>query len=422
MKNVIILGATGSIGTQTLDIIRTNQDRFKVVGISANTNVDALNEIAREFNVPDENVVLGAQNAVALIKKIAVKYGTAATSGTSPSSATEPTEAAESTYGTEATEVTSSTASTAGTNPTSLLENYVVINGITGGVGITPSIAALDAGMLLGLANKESIVVGEDLLKFHQKFPNQIYPVDSEHSAIHQCLFAGKKSEISKLILTASGGPFFGKSRSELKDVTVEQALNHPNWSMGRVVTINSSTLVNKGLELIEASRLFDVPPEKIQVAVQRQSIVHSGVEFIDGSCIWQASNPDMHLPIALALNAGENSTKQNRLPGATAAMDWSRPFSLDFSPVDDLTFPAINLAIRAMKTPGATAVYNYANEVFVDAFCDKKIGYLDIVDNLQKVIELYERELPVKIEGDLLGAFDTVKHWAIRAANSLIS
>ncbi|MEE1296295.1 MAG: 1-deoxy-D-xylulose-5-phosphate reductoisomerase, partial [Bifidobacterium sp.] len=265
----------------------------------------------------------------------------------------------------------------------------VVLNGIIGSIGLAPSIAALQAGSQLALANKESVVAGGHLLFDAQVRPAQINPVDSEHSAIWQSLRSGTHDEVAKLIVTASGGPFRGKTRDELRDVTPAQALNHPTWHMGPVVTINSSTMMNKGLEVIEASRLFDVPPERIEVTVHPQSIVHSMVEFRDGATICQASPPDMRLPIALGLSA------PTRLGDVAAACDWRTAAQWTFEPLDDVTFPAVQLARRCLAASEKhTTVLNAANEQAVHAFLDGRIGYLDIVDTVAEVIDGMDAEL----------------------------
>ncbi len=249
VRRVVILGSTGSIGTQALDVIRANRERFSVVGLAAGTNADLLAEQATEFGVAD--TALGAEDAERLVRSV---------------------------------------------------DADVVLNGITGSVGLGPTLAALESGRTLALANKESLIVGGELVTRIAK-PGQIVPVDSEHSAIAQALRSGTAAEVARLVLTASGGPFRGRSRDSLRDVTPAEALAHPTWDMGLVVTTNSSTLVNKGLEVIEAHVLFDVPYERIEVTVHPQSVVHSMVEFVDGSTIAQASPPDMRLPISLGLD-----------------------------------------------------------------------------------------------------------------------
>ena len=264
------------------------------------------------------------------------------------------------------------------------IEADVVLNGITGAAGLEPTLAALAAGTTLALANKESLVIGGRLVT-DAAAPGQIVAVDSEHSAFAQALRCGRAEEVRRLILTASGGPFRGRRRAQLHDVTPEQAMAHPTWAMGRVITINSATLVNKGLELLEAGLLYDVDLDAIQVVVHPQSIVHSMVEFHDGSTIAQCSPPDMRLPIALGL------TWPERLADAAAACDWTAASSWTFEPLDDDAFPAVELARRAGKVGGtAPAVYNAANEVCVDAFCAGDLSFTGIVDVVTDVLNAH--------------------------------
>ncbi|QIM17111.1 1-deoxy-D-xylulose-5-phosphate reductoisomerase [Leucobacter insecticola] len=329
MKRVVILGSTGSIGEQALDVIRKNSSKFQVVGLVAGSNADRVQQQADEFNV--EHTGLGATDAETIVRDVPAD---------------------------------------------------VVLNGITGSIGLGPTIAALKAGRTLALANKESLIVGGDLVT-DLAGPGQIVPVDSEHSAIAQALRAGGRDEVRRLVLTASGGPFRGRSRESLRDVTPAEALNHPTWDMGRVVTTNSSTLINKGLEVIEAHLLFGVSYSDIDVVVHPQSIVHSMVEFVDGSTIAQASPPDMRLPIALGLNW------PHRVEGSAMPLDWSTATSWEFLPLDDTVFPAVQLAKavgRARKT--FPAVYNASNEEAVDAFHEQRIGFLDIVSIVEEVLE----------------------------------
>ena len=262
----------------------------------------------------------------------------------------------------------------------------VVLNAITGSAGLAPTLAALGAGRVLALANKESLVIGGSLVT-SAAAPDQIVAVDSEHSALAQCLRGGTAAEVDRLVLTASGGPFRGRSREEMATVTPEQALAHPTWDMGRVITTNSATLVNKGLELLEAALLYGVDLDRIDVVVHPQSVVHSMVQFVDGSTLAQCSPPDMKLPIALGL------TWPDRLPGAVAAVDWSRASSWTFEPLDEVAFPAVALARRAGRLGGtAPAVFNAANEECVDAFHEGRIGFLDILDVVRAVLDEHER------------------------------
>jgi 1-deoxy-D-xylulose-5-phosphate reductoisomerase len=327
-RDVVVLGSTGSIGTQALDIVRANPDRFRVVGLTA-----------------------GGANA-ALFERQVAEFAPAV-SGLGEQASVD-----------------------AAGHPCD-----VVLNGITGAVGLRPTLAALDAGNTLALANKESLIIGGPLVTDRAK-PGQIVPVDSEHSALAQCLRGGRASEVRRLVLTASGGPFRGRSRAELAGVTVEDALAHPTWDMGPVVTINSATLVNKGLEVIEAHLLFDVPFDRIEVVVHPTSEVHSMVEFHDGSTLAQASPPSMLIPIALALGWPD------RVPDAAPAVDWSRAHTWEFFPLDDDAFPAVGLARRAGARGGtAPAVYNAANEVCVQAFRDGRLAFVDIVDTVGLVL-----------------------------------
>jgi 1-deoxy-D-xylulose-5-phosphate reductoisomerase len=295
------------------------------------------------------------------------------------------------------------------------IECDVVVNGITGAVGLQPTVAALKAGTTLALANKESLVIGGVAVTSLAK-PGQIVPVDSEHSALAQCLRSGSAAEVRKLILTASGGPFRGRTRDELADVTVEQALAHPTWAMGPVVTINSSTMMNKGLEIIEAHLLFDIPMDRIEVVVHPQSIVHSMVEFVDGSTIAQVSPPDMHLPIALGL------TWPERLPDSTTAVDWQQASTWTFEPVDEEVFPAVALARRVGTLAGtAPAVMNAANEVAVDEFLLNRLGYLEIVQLVTQVVDEHLRDGFVADDVLTLEAVVQAAQWAHEYAQSLV-
>ena len=350
MRDVVLLGSTGSIGTQTLEVIAGHPDAFRVVGLSAGGgNLDLLVAQANTWH-PDVVAVPTAAAAAALDGRLPA-----------------------------------TTAVWAGPDASQRLAGLpcdVVVNAITGAAGLEPTLAALAAGSTLALANKESLVIGGELVTAAAA-PSQIVAVDSEHSAFAQALRAGRGEEVRRLILTASGGPFRGRTRAELTAVTPEQALAHPTWNMGRIITINSATLINKGLELLEAALLYGVDLDAIQVVVHPTSDVHSMVEYCDGSTIAQCSPPDMKLPIALALNWPD------RLPGVTRGFDWSRGIDWRFEPLDDEAFPAVELARRCGHAGGtAPAVYNAANEICVDAFCDGRIGFLDIVDTVAAVVE----------------------------------
>ncbi|WP_300078305.1 1-deoxy-D-xylulose-5-phosphate reductoisomerase [Propioniciclava sp.] len=348
MRDVVILGSTGSIGTQALDVVRANPGRFRVRALTAGTNVALVAEQVAEFG-PD--VVALSTDAAA--------------------------DALRSTLGPDGPTVWGS----GGNDRAAALECDVVLNAITGAAGLTPTLAALAAGTTLALANKESLVIGGRLVT-DAAAPGQLVAVDSEHSAFAQALRAGRSSEVRRLILTASGGPFRGRSRAELADVTPAQALAHPTWTMGRVITINSATLVNKGLELIEAALLYGVDYDAITVVVHPTSDVHSMVEFVDGSTIAQASPPDMRLPIALGLAWPE------RVARAASAYDWGVARDWHFEPLDSDAFGAVELARRCGKAAGtAPAVFNAANEVCVDAFCAGSLGFLGIVDTVEAVV-----------------------------------
>ena len=337
-RDVVILGSTGSIGTQALDVVRANPDRFRVVGLTAGGGNKELFE-AQVAEVAPAFSGLGEEASV---------------------------EAAA-------------------------LECDVVLNGITGAVGLRPTLAALDAGNTLALANKESLIIGGPVVTSRAR-PGQIVPVDSEHSALAQCLRGGRAEEVRRLVLTASGGPFRGRTREELHDVTPEQALAHPTWSMGPVVTINSATLVNKGLEVIEAHLLFGIGFDAIEVVVHPTSVVHSMVEFHDGSTLAQASPPSMMIPIALGMAWPE------RVPDAAPAVDWPRPETWEVFPLDDDAFPAVRLA-RAAGSRGGTApaVYNAANEVCVGAFLAGEMRFTDIVPTIETV--LGDHDVPSTVE-----------------------
>ena len=359
-RTAVLLGSTGSIGTQAIEVISRFPDRFAVTGLSAG-GADPV-ALARQA------VALGAAT-VAVADPAAAPALFAAIADAS-FAAGRPAAGIEVLVGPEAaTELAGRGAD-------------VVLNGITGSVGLRPTLAALRAGSTLALANKESLVVGGQLVAEAQRRPDQIVPVDSEHSAIAQALRSGSHREVRRLILTASGGPFRGRSRAELKPATPDEALRHPTWSMGPVVTINSATMMNKGLELIEAHLLFAIPAGDITVVVHPQSVVHSMVEFVDGSTIAQASPPDMRLPIALGLSWPE------RLYGVAAPCDWTAATSWTFEPLDETAFPAVGLA-RAAVAASAThpAVYNAANEECVAAFLAGRIGFLEIVDTVERVL-----------------------------------
>ena len=366
-RSVAVLGSTGSIGTQALDVIGRNRDRFTVAALSAGSNTSLLARQAVDFDVPLVALATGSADD---LRGAIVAY--AASLGRGSHALRGPAYAPEIVVGEEAAEA----AARVGAD--------VVLNGVTGSIGLRPTLAALAAGSILALANKESLIIGGDLVKRAAK-ADQIVPVDSEHSAIAQSLRGGRAEEVRRLVVTASGGPFRGRTRAELADVTPEQALAHPNFSMGRVITTNSATLVNKGLEVIEAHLLFDIPFDRIDVVVHPQQQIHSMVEFRDGSTIAQLGPPRMLVPIALGLSWPE------RLDDIDVPCDWSLPQSWDFAPLDDDAFPAVRLA-RQVGEAGGTfpAVYNAANEVAVDAFHEGRIGFVDIVDAIARVVDAH--------------------------------
>ena len=359
MRRLLLLGSTGSIGTQALDVVRANPDRFEVVGLAAGRNRTVLEQQAAEFGVTA--TALGASDAAQLVRDV---------------------------------------------------DCDVVVNGITGSVGLGPTLAALEVGRVLALANKESLIVGGELV-MGLAAPGQLVPVDSEHSAIAQALFGGRPDEVRRLVLTASGGPFRGRTRESLGSVTPAEALAHPTWDMGKVITTNSATLVNKGLEVIEAHLLFGVPYDRIEVTVHPQSIVHSMVEFVDGSTLAQASPPDMRLPISLALDW------PNRVPGAGRPLDWSTASTWTFEPLDDDAFPAVQLAKRVgMQGGSLPAVFNAANEQAVEAFHDGRIPFLGILDLVERVVEAAPSDA-----GDVtLESLLETERWARATADRLLA
>lgn len=372
---MLILGSTGSIGTQALEVIAANPDRFEVVGLAAGGGNPEL---------------LAAQRA---------QTGVAAVAVADPAAA-------------EAVGDVRYSGPDAVTRLVEDTEADVVLNALVGALGLQPTLAALATGARLALANKESLVAGGPLV-LKAAAPGQIVPVDSEHSAMAQCLRGGTRVELDKIVLTASGGPFLGWSAEDLKSVTPEQAGKHPTWSMGPMNTLNSATLVNKGLELIETHLLFGVDYDDIDVVVHPQSIVHSMATFTDGSTLAQASPPDMKLPIALALGWPD------RIPGAAAACDFSTASTWEFLPLDNAVFPAVDLARFAGKQGGClTAVYNSANEEAAEAFLDGRIGFPDIVETVGDVLHAADRWAaePATVD-DVLDA----QRWAREQARGVV-
>ncbi|WP_165988963.1 1-deoxy-D-xylulose-5-phosphate reductoisomerase [Streptomyces sp. YIM 98790] len=356
-REIVVLGSTGSIGTQAVDVVLRNPDRFTVTGLSAaGGRTDLLAEQAHRLRV--RTVAVARAGAVpALREALRARYGPGEPL---PEILAGPDAAAD----------------------LAASECHTVLNGITGSIGLAPTLAALSAGRVLALANKESLIVGGPLVTGLAK-PGQIVPVDSEHSALFQALLGGTRGEVARLVVTASGGPFRGRSRAELARVTPADALAHPTWDMGPVITINSATLVNKGLEVIEAHLLYDIPFDRIEVVVHPQSYIHSMVEFADGSTLAQASPPDMRMPIALGIGWPE------RVPGAAPGCDWSRAHTWEFFPLDTDAFPSVPLA-RHVGTLGGTApaVFNAANEECVDAFLAGRLPFTGIVDTVARVVE----------------------------------
>ncbi|WP_109474726.1 1-deoxy-D-xylulose-5-phosphate reductoisomerase [Ornithinimicrobium cavernae] len=363
-RTLTLLGSTGSIGTQAEQIVLANPGAFVVRALSA-AGSDVV-QLARQA------VALRVEQVAVAREEVADELTRAIADLSGPGDRRP-----EVLAGPEAAVVVAGNGAD------------VVLNGITGSIGLRPTLAALAAGSTLALANKESLIVGGSLVTAAAA-PGQIVPVDSEHSAIAQCLRAGRADEVRRLVLTASGGPFRGRSRSDLAEVTPAQALRHPNFAMGRVVTTNSATLVNKGLEVIEAHLLFGIPFADIEVVVHPQQQIHSMVEFHDGSTIAQAGPPRMLVPIALGLSWPD------RLPDVDVASDWSTASTWEFHPLDDEAFPAVRLA-RLVGEDGGThpAVYNAANEICVDAFHDGTIGFLDIVDTVARVVEAHRAGPP---------------------------
>ena len=345
MHEIVILGSTGSIGVQALEIVEANPSLFTVIALSAEgTRPDLLISQAKKFKVKVVGVVKNADLIRQALPGVEVIDGLHAS-----------------------TEVAA-------------ISCDVVLNAITGSIGLAPTLAALDADNRVALANKESLVAGGDLVISHAK-PDQLLPVDSEHSAIWQALIGEKKAEISKLILTASGGPF--RDRADLSSVTLAEALAHPTWSMGPVVTINSASLMNKGLEIIEAHFLFDISYSQIEAVIHPQSVVHSMVEFVDGSTIAQASPPNMKGPISLALHY------PHRVPAATAPIDWTQSHTWNFSPIDSQRFPAIDLARTCGEIGGGLpAIFNASNEEAVRAFMEGQIAFTAIIDTVSAVVD----------------------------------
>ena len=357
MKKISILGSTGSIGTQTLDVVRANRDKFEVVAISANSSINLLLEQIKEFR-PKYVAVYNEASAKVLKEMIPSDINIEVLCGMEGLVAIS-----------------------------SLDEIDVLLTAIVGMIGLVPTLEAIKKGKTIALANKETLVTAGQLVMEEAKKNNvKILPVDSEHSAIFQCLNGENNKEIESLILTASGGPFRGKTKSQLLNVTKNEALKHPNWSMGRKISIDSSTLMNKGLEVIEAKWLFDVNTDKIDVVVHPQSIIHSMVQFVDSSIIAQMGCPDMKLPIQYAL------TYPDRILNDFERLDFSKLTSLTFEKPDLETFPCLKLAYDSLNMGGTySAVLNAANEVLVNEFLEDKIGFYDIPYYIEKTLDAHK-------------------------------
>ncbi|HEX4788214.1 MAG TPA: 1-deoxy-D-xylulose-5-phosphate reductoisomerase [Actinospica sp.] len=395
-RRIVILGSTGSIGTQAIDVVRRNPDRFSVVALAAGgKNPRLLAEQALDLGVEAVAVAKGtaAEDVQLELYAAAQRRGFSVGDARVPRLLVGPDSVAE----------------------LAAYDCDVVLNGIEGAAGLLATLAALKAGRTLALANKESLIIGGELVT-SLAAPGQLVAVDSEHSALAQCLRGGTADEVRKLIVTASGGPFRGRGREELHDVTPEQALAHPTWAMGPLVTINSATLVNKGLEVIEAHLLYAVPFDRIEVVVHPTSIVHSMVEFADGSTLAQASPPDMRIPIALAMGWPE------RVPDAAPACDWTKAATWEFFPLDGEAFPAVALAKQVGEAGGTSpAVFNGANEACVAAFLDGRIPFTAIVDTIAAVVAEHEAS-PERIgRGELsLEAVLAADAWARERAAQL--
>ncbi len=383
MKGIIILGSTGSIGRNALEIISHYPDRFRVIGLGAGSNIELLDKQIRRFK-PLAVAVYDISRAELLKKKLKGLKGVTVLSGEEGLK-----------------------------EMVSIREADFVLSAISGSAGLIPTISAIRSSKTVGLANKETLVVaGEIVMKDAERYSSKIIPVDSEHSAIFQCIENKDKRQIKRLILTASGGPFRGKKYLQLRNVSVEEALKHPRWKMGKKITIDSATLMNKGLEVIEAHHLFGIPPERIDVIIHPQSIIHSMVEFCDGSLLAQMSNPDMKAPIAYAL------TYPERLSDVIRPLKLDRVKTLTFERVDKDTFPSLELAYRALKEGGTMpAVLNTANEVAVEAFLMRKIPFFRIPYVIRKVMDIHK-------DNKAISDIDTVlevQRWARERTESII-
>jgi len=391
VRSVTILGSTGSIGTQALQVIEQQPDAFRVHGLAAggtDPTALAVQALATRAQVVAVAQASAGQDVLLALYAQAQRRGYAEGQFPVPRLLTGPDAAQE-----------------LAAEPVD-----VCLNAMDGSRGLPATLAALRAGSTLALANKESLIAGGELVLDSRQHPGQIVPVDSEHSALAQCLRGGRDREVSRLVLTASGGPFRGKSAAELQEATIEQALAHPTWSMGPMNTLNSATLVNKGLELIEAHLLFGTPYDRIEVVVHPESLVHSMVEFVDGSTLAQLSPPDMRLPIALAL------AWPDRVPGAAPSLDWTAAQTLTFEPLDERAFRAVAVAREAGSRGGVVpCAYNAANEQAVAAFLAGQIGFLGIVETVSRVVE----ETPDTATS--LASVGETELWARRRAQEMV-
>ncbi len=383
-RDIVLLGSTGSIGTQAADIVRRNPDRFRLVGLaSGGGHADLLARQALEFGV--EVVAVASERAAPDVQRALAEQG----GPRLPKVLAGPDAVAE----------------------VAAWPCDVTLNAVTGAEGLAATLAALDAGRVLALANKESLIMGGQLVT-GRAAPGQLVPVDSEHSTLAQCLRSGSPDEVRKLVLTASGGPFLHRSREELADVTPQQALAHPTWNMGPVITVNSATLINKGLELIEAHLLFGIGFDRIEVVVHRQSVIHSMVEFTDGATIAMASPPDMRIPIALAMGW------PHRVPDAALPVDWSQAHTWTFEPLDETAFPAVALARAAGRAGGTVpAAYNAANEECVESFMAGRIPFTGIVDTVAQVVSEHDG---AGAAGTTVEEILAADHWARARAREL--
>jgi len=375
-KKIVVLGSTGSIGRQTLEVVRAMPDEFEILALCAGGDVTAILEQAMEFHP----AYLGIRD----------------TTGAASLKAT----GAEVVAGEQAAEILAA-----------LPQAHIVVNGVNGFAGLKPLLSALEAKKTVALANKESIVCAHELVDAALMKGGRIIPVDSEQSALYQCLYSGTKKEVSRLILTASGGPFRTYTKEQLLKVTAADALSHPTWNMGRKITLDSASLFNKGLEIMEAAYLFDLPGEKIEVLIHPESIIHSMVEFVDGSNIAQLSAPDMRLPIQYAL------TLTARTPGVFGKLDLAKLGALHFEEPDHERFPALNLAYAALREGGSLPIaYNGANEVAAALFLEGRLPFIEIAGLVEHVLAKIEKRRPQSLD-DVLDIDNQARKMALEKA-----